>query len=340
MNLTKTLERAPYQVDQETTEKVKTIFHEGTAENTRKAYRKDLKYFFEWASLTTEEDTPSLPIDENLIIKFITDHTTKLTREVDAKLVELGIKSSLGPHKVTTISRRISAISMFHKLQELKPNPCEATRVKELLSKAKRRAVNHGYKPAKKSAMTLDKLMMVLDTCGSDLAGLRTRALLLFAFSSGGRRASEIANAVVENLTEVKDSYTYLISKSKTDQEGSGHIVPITGIAASALKTWLEVSSIKEGKLFRGITKHGKVTSGLTSTSISRIIKRQARLAGLNPAEFSSHSMRSGFISEGGKQNQNLGDIMALSGHKTISVAMGYFQAGAVLNNKAANLAG
>jgi integrase len=338
MNLTKTFERVPYQVDQETNERVKTIFHEGTAENTRKAYQKDLKYFFEWASLTTGENIPSLPVDQNLIIKFITDHTTKLAPEVDAKLVELGIKSNLGPHKVTTISRRISAISMFHKLQELTPNPCEATRVKELLSKAKKRAVNHGHKPAKKSAMTLDKLMMVLDTSGSDLAGLRTRALLLFAFSSGGRRASEISNAIVENLTDVDSSYTYLISKSKTDQAGHGHVVPITGLAADALRNWLKVSKIDEGPIFRGVTKHGKLTKSLTPTSVSRIIKKHVKLAGLNPRDYSAHSMRSGFITECGKQKCNLGETMALSGHKTIQVAMNYFQAGAVLENPAGKL--
>jgi hypothetical protein len=42
-------------------------------------------------------------------------------------------------------------------------------------------------------------------------------ALLNFAFSSGGRRRSEVAAARVENLTEVKDGYLFHIERSWAD---------------------------------------------------------------------------------------------------------------------------
>ena len=321
-------------------EKVKSIFDGGTALNTRRAYKTDLDYFFAWAALTLGDKSPDLPIGPALLVKFITDHVTGLSPRVDSALVGMGIKSKLGPHAISTISRRVSALSFFHKLKGLTPNPCTSPEVTQLLSKARKWAVKKGYRPEKKTAATLDRLNTMLASCDHTLSGVRTRALLLFAFSSGGRRASEIANAVFENLTVVESNYTYQIAHSKTDQEGHGHIVPICGQAADALKKWLTTADINEGKIFRGVTRHGKLTDGLSPTSVSRIIKKHAALAGLDPKDFSSHSLRSGFVTEGGRQNHSLGDVMALSGHKTVSVAMGYFQAGAVLNNPANSLAG
>lgn len=41
-----------------------------------------------------------------------------------------------------------------------------------------------------------------------------------------------------------------------------------------------------------------------------------------------------------GLQGKPLGDVMAMSGHKTAAVAMGYYQAGVAVHNSAAKLAG
>ena len=53
-------------------------------------------------------------------------------------------------------------------------------------------------------------------TCDDSLRGLRDRALLLFAWSSGGRRRSEVVGATVENTRKVGEDYLYLLSHSKT----------------------------------------------------------------------------------------------------------------------------
>ena len=66
-----------------------------------------------------------------------------------------------------------------------------------------------GVRPASKTALTKDPLEAMLATCTDGLIGLRDRALLSFAFSSGGRRRSEVAVAVRENLVKV-DERTYV----------------------------------------------------------------------------------------------------------------------------------
>jgi hypothetical protein len=43
------------------------------------------------------------------------------------------------------------------------------------------------------------------------------------------------------------------------------------------------------------------------------IVKRRAQLAGLE-GDFGAHSLRSGFVTEAGRQNIPLGDTMAMTG--------------------------
>jgi integrase len=66
-------------------------------------------------------------------------------------------------------------------------------------------------------------------------------------------------------------------------------------------------------------------------------VKRRAALAGLQ-GDFSAHSLRSGFMTEAGRQNVPLADAMALTGHRSVQTAMRYFQTGAVEQSRAANL--
>lgn len=64
-------------------------------------------------------------------------------------------------------------------------------------------------------------------------------------------------------------------------------------------------------------------------------MKKRAEMAGFDPDEFGGHSLRSGFVTETGRQDVPLGDVTALSGHRSDAVAMGYYQSGAVLQKPA-----
>ena len=333
---TEVIPKPPTSLSPHTVAKARQIDVEGTAERTVHEYQRDLNYFWTWAKIALGLQ-PAYPVSVPTVITFITDHVSGLDRGIDEQLVELGVKSKLGAHSVSTVSRRISALSTIHNRKGLE-NPCENKAVSQLLSKARRRGVKKGKPKEKKAALTMERLNAMLATCDESLIGIRDRALLLFAFGSGGRRRSEVANAIFENLEEAGESYVYTLSSSKTDQEGKGFSVPIKGTAALALRQWLAIIQIDSGKLFRGVTKHGQVTKGITGKTVARIVKKRAELAGLDPSLFSAHSIRSGFVSTAGRNGYSLGDVMALSGHKTTAVAMNYYQAGAVLNNPAADL--
>lgn len=181
----------------------------------------------------------------------------------------------------------------------------------------------------------------MLDTCNKNtLIDVRDRALLLFAWGSGGRRRSEIVAAEIKDL--VKDpegNYVYTIPKSKTDQKAEGHQVPVNDRVAEALTAWLTAASITEGSIFRAITKGGVISGKLSGRSVFKIVRKRLKLAHYDEEFYGAHSLRCGFVSQAGRQGKPLGYVMAMTTHRNVSTVMRYYQAGNVKNNSAANLA-
>ena len=209
------------------------------------------------------------------------------------------------------------------------------------MSRARRASVKRGERPTKKTAITRTELEAMLSTCDGSLEGLRDRALLCFGFASGGRRRSEIAAADMRDLRKVGEGgYIYRLEHSKTQQAGvkadSTPDKPILGRSAEALSAWLEATRIDEGAIFRRIWKN-RLGPALLPGSVAAIVKRRARLAGLE-GDFGAHSLRSGFVTEAGKQGVPLPAVMAMTEHRSVASVVGYFQAGAAEDNPAARL--
>ena len=261
---------------------------------------------------------------------------------IDQALVAAGLKAKVGPLKLSTVVQRVAVLSTAHKLKRLS-NPCELSIVRTLLSRARRASVKRGERPTKKTAITRAELEVMLATCDDSLEGLRDRALLCFGFASGGRRRSEIAAADMRDLRKVgADGYIYRLEFSKTQQAGaavdSTPDKPIFGRSAEALAAWLDAAGISEGAIFRRIWKD-RGGPALLLGSISTIVKRRARLAGLG-GDFGAHSLRSGFVTEAGRQGVSLPAVMAMTEHRSVASVIGYFQAGSVEDNPAARLLG
>jgi len=52
----------------------------------------------------------------------------------------------------------------------------------------------------------------------------------------------------------------------------------------------------------------------------------------------SAHSLRSGFVTEAGKQGIPLGEIMAMTGHRSVQTIVGYYPSGELSTSRAARL--
>ncbi|MDB6104646.1 MAG: phage integrase [Gammaproteobacteria bacterium] len=266
----------------------------------------------------------------------------ELPAAIDDALVEGGFKGESGAPALNTVLHRLSVLSKAHQMRDV-TNTVRDPAAQELVRRIRRAYAARGVRPGSKTALTKDPLEAMLATCTDGLIGIRDRALLLFAFSSGGRRRSEVAAATMENLIKVdEETYVYRVTHSKTDQAGTEHNAdadkPLVGPAAQALTAWLEASGVNSGAIFRRIRKTTAVEP-LSGQAIWLIVKRRAQLAGL-AGDFGAHSLRSGFVTEAGRQNVPLGEAMGLTGHRSVQTFLRYFKTGVVQNTKAAKLMG
>ncbi|MBQ4853588.1 site-specific integrase [Rhodanobacter sp. B2A1Ga4] len=338
----------PEQLAQQAADAVRELLAEAAAANTTRSYAAALRYWAGWHQARVGIEF-TLPVSEAVVIQFLVDHiqrknqtglVSELPPTVDQALVAAGLKTKFGPLKLSTVTQRVAVLSTAHKLKRL-ANPCESASVRTLLSRARRAAVKRGERPTKKTAITRPELEAMLATCDDTLEGRRDRALLCFGFASGGRRRSEIAAADLHDLRKTGDeSYIYRLEYSKTQQAGvtvdSTPDKPVLGISAQALAAWLEASGIREGAIFRRIWKD-RIGPALLPGSVATIVKRRAALAGLE-GNFGAHSLRSGFVTEAGKQGVSLPAVMAMTEHRSVASVIGYFQSGAAEDNPAARL--
>lgn len=168
--------------------------------------------------------------------------------------------------------------------------------------------------------------------------GVRDKALLLVGFAGGGRRRSELSRLRHEDITRSQGGYTLYINRSKTDQEGQGLSIPLYGEAAHALRAWLVKSGLRTGPVFRGIYPNQSFTHQLTGQAILDVVRRRAKQAGYEPSDFGAHSLRSGFVTEAGRQGIHLREVMALTGHRSVAVALNYYRNGDRDHNPATQL--
>lgn len=306
----------------------------GTSISTRRAYERDVRYFWAWAAESLHIK-PNYPVPTEALIQFILEHSGHMESEVEQTLITLGHRSKAGPLCIRTIRRYLSSLSVAH-IEHGVASPCNDGQIKMLLRRLQRARASE--KPHKKAAVTADLLNAMTDTCEGDLIGVRDKALLLVGFASGGRRRSELAALLIEDLRKIKGGYILHLRSSKTDQDGNGKEIPILGRAGKALSTWLMKSGLRSGKIFRGVCPDETLSDGICGRTVNRIVKKHVEMAGFDPAHFGAHSLRSGFITESGRKGTSLQDAMALSCHTATDVAMGYYREGELLRNPAAHL--
>jgi len=329
----------PQELSDVTQRAVDELLREGESQNTLASYRSALRYWAAWFALRYGVQM-SLPVPAPALLQFIVDHAQRtsakglaheLPASIDKALVAGGYKGKPGPAALNTIVHRIAVLSKVHQLRELK-NPAQDPKVKELLGMTRRAYAKRGALPQKKDALTRDPLQALLATCEESLKGKRDRALLLFGWSTGGRRRSEIASAQMRFLKPAPDGeYWYELAHSKTNQQGVDrpeNAKPVVGAAAQALREWLAASRVTEGAIFRRVRRGGHVGQALSAAAVREIVKERCALAGIE-GDYSAHSIRSGFVTEANRQELPIADMMALSGHRSAQSLLNYSRDGA-----------
>ena len=326
----------PTELSEVTQRAVEDLLREGESKNTLTSYRSALRYWAAWYGIRYGVQI-QLPVPTPCVLQFIVDHAERTTEKglvselpeaIDQVLVQAGYKGKLGAMANNTLVHRIAVLSKAHQLRELK-NPCHDPKVRELLSRTRKAYAKRGALPQKKDALTKEPLQALLASCDESLKGKRDRALLLFAWASGGRRRSEVTGADMKFLKRVPEGFLYALHHSKSNQAGLDrpeNLKPVAGMAAEALDVWLKASGVSSGAIFRSVRKGGHLGVALSPAAVRTIVKERCSLAGIE-GDFSAHSIRSGFVTEAGRQDVSLAETMSLTGHHSVPTVLGYFRA-------------
>ena len=290
------------------------------ANNTLRAYKSDFKDF---GAFCAKHGLSSLPSDPKIVSLYLTHLSKHL--------------------KMSTLKRRLAAISVVHKLKGHYLDTKHPIIIENLMGiKRIKGSMQIGKKPI--LINSLKSIIQVLDEIKEDeIKILRDKLILLIGFGGGFRR-SEIISIDYEDLEFVPEGVKIIIKKSKTDQFGQGMLKGLPYFdnenycPVKNLKRWLEISSIKNGSIFRRLTRGNKLTKDrLTDQTVALIIKKYLTLAGIDNSNYSGHSLRAGFATTAAESGADERSIMAMTGHKSTQMVRRYIREANIFKNNALN---
>ncbi len=203
-----------------------------------------------------------------------------------------------------------------------------------------------GTAPVQKAAILTADIRAMIRALPDSLLGVRDRALLLIGFAGAFRR-SEVAALAVEHIEHTAEGVKVYLPKSKTDQEGQGRWVGIKRTTnpdtcpVRALNAWLAAAGIESGPVFRNVTRHGRIgQTAITAQVVALVVKRTAAAAGLDPAKYSGHSLRAGFVTQTAMNGATESNIMRQTGHTSNATVRGYIRMANLFVNNPSGMLG
>ncbi len=267
------------------------------------------------------------PASESLVLKFVAHHLWDpqkreadalhgMPAEVEADLREKGHLRCLGPHAPATVKRRLAHWGTLHRWRGF-DGPFSAPTLRAALRLAMRASARPRGRKSQK-AVTRDVLDRLLAGCDwNRLVDARDKALRWTAFASGGRRRSEIARLRLEQIfreppvpldpadprSQALPCLSVVLGRTKTGSADEDSRVLLIGPPVLALEAWIAKAKIEKGAVFRAIDRWGTLQDkALTPQAVNLIVKARCAQAGLDPAAFSAHGLRSGFLTEAARR--------------------------------------
>lgn len=289
------------------------------APNTLRGYRSDWREFETWC--TAHGALEPMPAAPATISGYLSD------------LAQAGAK-------VGTISRRLSAIRFAHQLRD-EADPTRNARVTAVWEGIRR---THGAPPEQAAPLMPPDLFDVLDACPTikvwrtrgrptelDLAGARDRALILVGFVAALRR-SELAGLTVDQVADHPNGIVLTLPRSKTNQTGEQVEVVVLPRAGNpdrcpviALERWRALAGVDAGSLFRPVAKSNTAVSRpLNPDSVNTLVQQAVARAGLDPAPYSAHSLRAGFVTYAHLRGASDRAIAHQTRHRSLATLGGY----------------
>ncbi len=272
---------------------------------TKRAYASDWAHFTEWCEVYGLAPLPAAPA---IVGTYIAAHANSLA--------------------VATLTRRLATIAVAHRHADYQID----TKHRAIADVMRGLRRTKGTAQRQAAALTTPLIRRTSATCADRLIDLRDRALLLVGFA-GALRRSELVGLDVADVVEVPEGLRITIRRSKSDQDGEGQVVQVgrTGrdtCPVTALAQWRDAAGIVEGRLLRSVDRYGRIGTSLSGRAVAQIVQRRARLAGLDGALYSGHSMRSGFASSAAEAGVEERVIAKQTRHKSMMMLRRYIREG------------
>ena len=88
----------------------------------------------------------------------------------------------------------------------------------------------------------------------------------------------------------------------------------------------LRLPKSRRGASFEKVDRWGNVSKrALEPSAVNAIVKQRAEMAGLEPAEYSAHGLRSGYLTEASNRGVPLPEAMEQSRHRSVQQASSYY---------------
>ena len=226
-------------------------------------------------------------------------------------------------NKSATIRRRINSIGTALKLSKNR-DPTKDPEV-TLALKGMHRKIGRAQEQAK--PLTKGLLDQLLNNCDNSIMGIRNQVLLRLGYKNM-RRRSELCTFKFEDIDCAPNGKPIIrLNFSKTDQYGTGKVLPISEELLDLLATWKAIIGNK-GYILRPIKKHGHIGDSLGPTVISTILKtlQEVLKTESNQQPLCGHSFRVGAALGSLEQGEPQEKIMLRGGWQTDSTAMKYLR--------------
>jgi site-specific recombinase XerD len=270
------------------------------AENTIRAYRSDFIQYQTWCS---QNKLKPIPATADTMAVYV-DHLSNIS-------------------KSATIRRRINSLGTILKLSKNH----DPTKEPEVILALKRMHRKIGRAQEQAAPLTKILLDQLLNNCDNSIRGIRNQVLLRLGYESM-RRRSELCAFKFEDIYQAPNGKPAIrLNFSKTDQFGTGNMLPISQELFDLLEKWRSMIS-DEGYILRSINRHGHFGNNLHPASVSTLLKALQKdlKVDYDGQPLSGHSFRVGAALDLLEQGEPLERIMLRGGWQTDSTAMSYLR--------------
>lgn len=294
--------------------KIDTYVHAGTRENTRRSYQAAARHFeIEWGGF--------LPATSDAIARYLADNAENFAintlRQRLAALAQWHIEQGFpDPTKAPVVRKVFRGIQALHPSQEKRAKPMQIEQLAQVTK-------------------WLDAAIALANTEGDtamQLRHTRDKALLLLGFWRGFR-GDELTRLRVEFIEIVPlEGMTCFLPQTKGDRshQGTSFRTPVmtTLCPVDAYCKWIDLASLREGPVFRGIDRWGHISpDGLHINSLIPLLRLLFARADISFAtHYSGHSLRRGFAQWATSNGWDIKTLMQYVGWKNVNSALRYVE--------------